>query len=505
MKKIYCFLSICAVALFYGCTSDSESQDAYLEVSPVKVVFDESNPAANIITVKSNNSWNIDVASSELLLDKTSGGAGENSVTVLSIPSGKSIMMTVSSAGLQKWVTVTSKGSASVSLSVSPTEIDFNPDKPAWNVITVRSDVQWVATVSDPALEIDPMSGTGDGDRISVTAIPYGRTETVTISTARTDGGENISRTVTVSRAPRYAWVELPAKVDNDDYVYVTNYATTVKTGKSVRNYTSCYDVVRHVPRLVAYPMHACYKEGGYGRTNPDPWRPDPQLTQQQQSVIYDVDDWQNWPWANNPKPGWSKSELTLWTRCNGVYFGRGHMMASSHRGGAGSLLNIQTFYPSNIAPENMLYSSHWGTVENSIVNNWFCNDTLYVVQGTYFENDDNTVYDAGNYDRTTPGVSKICVVPTHRFTVLLRTKNGNTGKHIAECSAEEVMAIGFWFPQNFTSETPSTEPSLSEYTFSVAEIERKIGSEFSFFPLCPDGVKDKMNVADWPALQSAM
>lgn len=154
-----------------------------------------------------------------------------------------------------------------------------------------------------------------------------------------------------------------------------------------------------------------------FDRTKPDPWRPEPAMSEEQQSIIYDREDWQNWPWATNPNPGWPKSELTLWTRCNGIYFGRGHMMASAHRGGANAELNIQTFYPSNIAPENMMYD-HWGIVEGSITTKWLCNDTLYVVQGTYFENDDNTVYDAGNYNRTTDGVSKICIVPTHRFTV---------------------------------------------------------------------------------------
>lgn len=228
-------------------------------------------------------------------------------------------------------------------------------------------------------------------------------------------------------------------------------------------------------------------------------------MTEAQQSIIYDREDWRNWPWANNPNPGWPKSDLTLWTRCNGVYFSRGHMMASSHRGGAGAELNIQTFYPSNIAPENMMYGTHWGIVERAISNDWICNDTLYVVQGTWFENDDNKVYDAGNYDRTTQGVSKICIVPTHRFTVLLRTKKGNTGKHVAECRADELTAIGFWLPQNFDSESPAVIPSIREYTFSVAEIERRIGGEFDFFPLCPDAVKETLTVSDWTGLQEAM
>ena len=468
-----------------------------MEVTPSKVVFNSSVQSDNLITVKCNNSWSIEVGSSELVLDKTSGPAGENTVTVLSIPDDKSIMMTVSSGGLQKWVTVTAATGSGPSLEVSPASIVFDPNKPAWNVITVRAEAAWKATVSNPEVKITPTEGTGGNQRISVTDMPYGTTATVTVTIVGTD----VSKTVTVSRAPRYAWVELPEKVYNKDYVYITYHSQTVKSKKDVRSFTSCYDAVRHVPRYVAYPMHGCYLEGGFGRTSPDPWRPEPTMTEEQQSIIYDRDDWQNWPWANNPKPGWPKSDLTLWTRCDGVYFGRGHMMASSHRGGAGAPINIQTFLPTNIAPENMLYGTHWGTVERSIASNWICNDTLYVVHGTYFENDDHRVYDAGNYNRITEGVSKICIVPTHRFTVLLRTKKGNTGKHIAECEADELTAVGFWLPQNFTSDSPAVEPSIRDYTFSVSEIERKLGGEFDFFPLCPDEVKDRLSISDWEGL----
>ncbi len=504
MNRLTSILLLCTVLIFSGCGKDS-GEEPFLEVTPAKVTFSRTIQSQNLITVKCNNSWSIQVGSPELVLDKTNGSAGENIVTVLSIPDGKSIMMTVSSGGLQKWVSVTASGGGVPSLEVSPASIDFDPAKPAWNVITVHSDVAWKAVVSNPEVKIAPTEGVGGSERISVTDMPYGVTATVTVTTARTDGGEDVSKTVTVSRRPQYAWVELPAQVDNPDYVYIKHFAKTVKSKKDVRNYTTCYDASRHVPRYVAYPMHGCYQEGGFGRTTPDPWRPDPAMTEAQQSIIYDREDWQNWPWSNNPTPGRSKSDLTLWTRCNGVYFNRGHMMASAHRGGAGAELNVQTFYPSNIAPENMMYYAHWELIEKSISSNWICNDTLYVVQGTWFENDDNTVYDAGNYNRTSPGVSKICVVPTHRFTLLLRTKSGSTGKHVAECGADELTAIGFWLPQNFDSESPAAVPSIGEYTCSVAEIERRIGGEFDFFPLCPDAVKERFDVSDWAGLQDAM
>lgn len=124
-----------------------------MEVTPAKVVFSRTVQSENRITVKCNNSWSIQLGSPELVLDKTSGNAGENIVTVLSIPDGKSIMMTVSSGGLQKYVSVTAAGEDTPSLEVSPSSIDFDPDKPSWNVITVRSDVAWKAVVSNPEVK----------------------------------------------------------------------------------------------------------------------------------------------------------------------------------------------------------------------------------------------------------------------------------------------------------------------------------------------------------------
>ena len=84
-----------------------------------------------------------------------------------------------------------------------------------------------------------------------------------------------------------------------------------------------------------------------------------------------------------------------------------------------------------------------------------------------------------------------------------MRTKNCNTGKQLVQCSAEGVMARGFWFPHNFTGAYLSSLPALKDYIFSVSDIEKKIGNEFSFFPLAPAGVKDKYNIDDWPGLSA--
>ena len=305
------------------------------------------------------------------------------------------------------------------------------------------------------------------------------------------------TQTIVFTPPADYPLAELPAKVENAHYKYITHYAQTITTKQNVRNYTACYDTRRHNPLWVAYPYHPCYREGGFGRTNPDPWRPDPEMSENEQAIIYGS-DWAKWPWTANG--GQSTDAYQYWA--SDINVSRGHLLASSHRGGANSELNIQTFYPTNIAPENLLYYKHWEIVENILPDFWNCSDTVYTVAGCYYEND-NTVYNDASSGRTPSAKSKPCVVPTARYKVFLRTKSGTTGKAIQECSADELMAIGFWFPQNLSDQTVSVVPPLKDYTFSVKEIEEKLGNEFTFFPSAPKAVKESYNISDWPDLQN--
>lgn len=297
-----------------------------------------------------------------------------------------------------------------------------------------------------------------------------------------------------------YPCAETPKTlVGNSNYKYVNHFAETLVSKKRVRNYTACYDTRRHNPMWVAYPVHQCYHEKGFGRTNPDPWRPDPEFTPDQQSIIY-PSDWNNWPWTtngNNPT-----DPYYYWTPYNTTRFKKGHLLRSADRGGAESEMNMQTFYPTNISPEAYLYEEHWSKVEELLSDTWECSDTVYVVTGCYYANDSYKSYDASDWS-TLSALSKECVIPTARYKVMLRTKSGSTGKPIAECSANEVMAIGFWFPQNLNNENPGTTPPLRDYIFPVSEIEQKIGGEFEFFPTAPAGVKNQVNINDWPKLSN--
>ncbi len=293
----------------------------------------------------------------------------------------------------------------------------------------------------------------------------------------------------------------------SSDYKYITHYATTYTSHKYVRNYSACYDTRRHNPMWVAYPCHDIYWEGGYKRPVKDPWRPDPEMTESEQSIIY-ASDWDGWPWSGND--GNATDKYQYWSSVpTGKYTSRGHLMRSAERGCGDSStlldLNTQTFYPTNIAPE--LYvnvtseNSHWSQVENILPNKWRCSDTVYVVVGCWYGDDSWKVYDAVN-GKNTSVKSKQCIMPQARYKIVMRTKSGSTGKAIWECRADEVMAIGFWFPQSFTGEVLDELPPLSDYIYSVSDIEKKIGGEFSFFPLAPEGVKDSYKISDWPGLE---
>ncbi len=385
-------------------------------------------------------------------------------------------------------------------LTVSPSKVLYNPMHTSQNEITIDTSSPWTVTVSNPGLELSAMSGGSGKQKISVTKMVDGETYTATFTTTRirTDGAPEI-RTISVSTGT-FNWAELPETVKSSaDYRYIVHYARTVKTNKNVRNYSACYDTRRHNPMYVAFPYHDIYHEGGSVRTSPDPWRPDPDMTDAEQSIIYPA-NWDSWT------PGGPATYVTWRGGSNNYSYTRGHLMRSAERGagsaGAGTELNVQTFYPTNIAPERLKYYSHWEDVEMIMPDNWNCRDTIYCVVGCYYANDDYKTYDA-----TTSGSrssrSKEVVVPAARYKVFLRTKLGNTGKSIAQCNPNEVMAIGFWFEQNFGPAISGDAPPLNTIIYSVDDIEKKTGNTFDFFPQAPDGVTGSYNINDWPGLSA--
>ncbi|MBP5488054.1 MAG: DNA/RNA non-specific endonuclease [Bacteroidales bacterium] len=288
-----------------------------------------------------------------------------------------------------------------------------------------------------------------------------------------------------------YRYPELPVfDTSNKDFYYNTLYTTTVRSGQHVRNFSFCYDTRRHNPVWVAFPMHSIYCEGS-GRSKDengnDPWMEYPDLPLSQQSIIWDIacDGYQYWSCECSLLGG-----NGMWTK--------GHLCMSSSRSGAGEEINLQTFYPVNIAPQSNSYagifSNIWSQTEDL---HWqrgtqICQDTLYVVAGCYYETDDNVEYDACNYNKRS-AYSKPCIIPTHQYKLLLRTRSGYTGKKVQDCTAGELKTIGFWMDAVIPS---GSSADINDYAMSVSEIERITG--LTFFPDIPAEAKNQCVPSDW-------
>lgn len=276
------------------------------------------------------------------------------------------------------------------------------------------------------------------------------------------DGGHEFTLTIdqadySVPASMDHAWAELPAYVEAPDYRYVTHYAPLSST-VTARNFTICYDTKKRIANWVAYPIHDCYMQGSYNRA--DTWAYDPDIPSQYQA------------------------DLSLGSyRSGGI---RGHQCMSNHRYVPYSpLLNEQTFYSTNIMPQNSAFNGgSWLSMENT-ASSKRCADTLYIVTGTY------GVQGSGS-DKAGTSVA----VPEYCWKVLLRTRSGRTGKRVDQITdASQLMAIGFW-----AKNASSSKNGLKEYITSVADIEEKTG--YKFFTMFDDGiaadVKAQNNPSDW-------
>lgn len=277
------------------------------------------------------------------------------------------------------------------------------------------------------------------------------------------------------SENPEYdrAWGELPGYREDADYIYKTYNTTLVSTKYNVggyrRNFTVCFDRDLRVAHWVAYPLHGCYTQPSVGRT--DAWAYDP----------------------NTQPPAIAAGEQANIVRTYGTGDARGHQCPSADRYNT-TETNAMTFYATNIMPQNSRFNSgSWGKLEIKIrewaplVSTRVRYDTLFVVTGTHF--DGRTITDRDG---------KRVGYPDKCWKVLLQQKS-NRNKQIWECTADELKAIGFIFPNSNAGEGMR----LSEAACTVKEIEEQTG--FTFFrnldPGVADAVKNQKNITDWPGI----
>lgn len=310
-----------------------------------------------------------------------------------------------------------------------------------------------------------------------------------------------VVRQLAKTESPEYdrAWAEQPEYREGVSLVHKT-YFTTLSDGNYVRNYSICYDTDKICSRWVAYPAHSIYTSGrSYqvggttaGRTNA--WAFDDAVTRYKASsswsTAYEIVSTYNssldtYNTYTDPIIPQSKQADIRFNSGIGGGYARGHMLPSADRYNTWNT-NAQTCYSTNIMAQHYDFNSgSWATLENKVRSKVVA-DTLFVVVGTLFENT-NTVSKNG----------RTISVPSHCYKLLLRTKSGNTRKHISEIkSAEELMCIGFLFENNSVGENTS----LSSAAVSVAEIEERSGFKFfrNLSPEIADEVKAQKNLSDW-------
>lgn len=278
-------------------------------------------------------------------------------------------------------------------------------------------------------------------------------------------------------------WAELPVQVEGDNLLY-KSYFTTLSDGTRVRNYTVCYDTGRMTPHWVAYPLHKVYTTPKIERT--DAWAYDDAVTEYGEGG-YDIIryDYTEPRIAQHLQPnvaagGFNDGENRA--------LDRGHMLPSASRYNSWQT-NAQTFYATNIFPQNArLNQQNWAKVEDCTRQS-MCADTLYVVVGTLFESSTTFVSRGRHITR-----------PSHCYKLLLRTRSGNTGKRIDQITnAEELMAIGFLYEN-------SSEGNVvpQQAVVSIAEVESRSGLKFfpNIDPAIEKSVKEQKNIADWRAFR---
>ncbi len=248
------------------------------------------------------------------------------------------------------------------------------------------------------------------------------------------------------SVASAYHWPELPEYSTEGEASVVAHF--TMLNGARLRNYTLCYDHINLAARWVAYPYHEIYS-GGVGRC--ETWRFDPQIPEYEQHSIF-------YPY-------------------NGAW-DRGHQLPSDDRQ-ASEEMNQQTFYFSNIAPQSPeLNQQVWEKIEEK-VREQVCPDTLYVVTGADFSRFAGVAID----DR-----GRMCPVPYGYFKAILRTRTGDSGKAIAECTPDELITLAFWIENKPATAFPKPIP--------VCELEKRIG--LTLFADLPVEVKSACDAGLW-------
>ena len=249
--------------------------------------------------------------------------------------------------------------------------------------------------------------------------------------------------------------LEFPALKGGNSVVVVHNGVLNDRLGKSGINYSVEWDTQIRAQRWSCYQMYADnYKTGSavsryYADNNGS-------LSAECQ-------------YPNDPDLP-SQYQLTK-DPYKGSGFDHGHICPSADRQRA-TEANYQTFYITNMQPQNNKFNAGiWADMESQ-VRTWAGNfDTLFVCKGGTIDKSDWIIKYLGSGDNKIP-------VPKYFFMAVLG-KKGTSFK-----------ATGFWIPQDSYSAT-----TLKSYAVTIQALQKNTGIDF--FCNLPDDIENEVeNVA---------
>lgn len=283
-----------------------------------------------------------------------------------------------------------------------------------------------------------------------------------------------------------YKWFELPAinaKVDrtkylidqtNSDLYYAYHLCDGnekyAHNGKKARNYTVCFSANHHCPVWVAAIRHnGLHPIGVVERTNA--YGKDPDIP----------------------------SDIQYNSKATGGGCNKGHMLGSKERTSS-TATNRQVFYYSNIAPQDSdgfnTGGAPWNTLED-YVDGLVPQDSLYIVIGCYFDKYTDVYGKTNNPGKISFGGRSDVSMPTMFYYALLRTKKGNTGKSVTQCSADELMCVAYVLRHETEAKKKGENYKLtSKDLISISDLEKITG--FKYFVNVPNAPKSTFNAADW-------
>jgi endonuclease G len=230
------------------------------------------------------------------------------------------------------------------------------------------------------------------------------------------------------------AWMELPQVTNASAW----HAHTTILRFDRVRNYSFSYNPEAHVANWVAYPL---YEEFSRNKKKTKVPRYD--------SVVST-----NQAWACDPFVTTSNVDSGDYYEWSTKGYSRGHQLPSADRLG-GAMANIQTFYTSNVTPQNIDFNGGiWENLETA-VRNWASDsDTLYVVTGCIADNTCETVKDHDG---------QAVSVPKAYYKALLSLKGG------------KYIGAGFYLEHSKSI----ASGDYKNYSLSLKDLEAKTGMNF--------------------------